>query len=223
MIKALILDFDGLILDTEGPEYRSWREIYQRHGCDLSISEWAICIGTSSSGFDPVDNLETELGRVIDRDRIRAEQHVRNQELLDRERVLPGVRDYLDAAKRLNLGIGLASSSHRNWVEPHLSRLGLLPYFDAIKTHDDVALSKPDPSLYNQALDALGVAPSEAIAFEDSPNGALAAKRAGVYCVVVPNEITVQLSIEADSSLSSLADLPLENLIAQIESGFNDR
>jgi beta-phosphoglucomutase-like phosphatase (HAD superfamily) len=66
----------------------------------------------------------------------------------------------------------------------------------------------------------MGVRAQEAIAFEDSPNGVLAAKRAGLYCVAVPNPLTKQLSLEgADLVLDSLADLPLEELIASVEMG----
>jgi len=219
MIKAIIFDFDGLILDTEVPEYQSWKEIYQEYECELPISTWVVRIGTSSSGFDPYDHLEAQLGRSIDRARIRAKRRERNKQLLDRQRAMPGVEDYLEEAKRLNLKIGLASSSHLSWVMPHLSRLGLLTYFDVIKTQDDVAMTKPDPALYCQALRALGVVPDEAIAIEDSPNGALAAKRAGIFCVVVPNAITGQLSIDAaDLKLTSLDELSLEKLIAHVES-----
>ena len=77
--------------------------------------------------------------------------------------------------------------------------------------------TKPDPVLYRLALRDLGVASNEAIAIEDSPNGVLAAKRAGIFCVAVPNEITGQLAIEAaDLQLSSLDERSLEELIAQV-------
>ena len=219
MIKALIFDFDGLIVDTELPEYQSWQEIFQGYGSHLPVPVWAVCIGTSSSDFDPHEYLEARLGRSIDRGRMQARQQRRKMHLVEGQRVLPGVENYLEEARRLNLGIGLASSSSLDWVEPHLSRLGLRDYFEVIKTRDDVEMTKPDPALYQQALEDLGAAPDEAIALEDSPNGALAAKRAGIFCVAVPNEITRQLSIDAaDLKLSSLDGLPLEKLIERIES-----
>ena len=219
MIKAVIFDFDGLILDTEVPEYQSWQEIFQGYGSDLPVPVWAVCIGTSSSGFDPHEYLQTRLGRPIDRGRMQARQQRRKMQLVEGQRVLPGVETYLEEARRLNLGIGLASSSLLEWVVPHLSRLGLQDYFDVIKTRDDVETTKPDPALYNLALGDLGVAADEAVALEDSPNGAMAAKRAGIFCVAVPNEITRQLTIEAaDMELSSLDQLALEKLIERIES-----
>ena len=219
MIKAVIFDFDGLIIDTELPEYQSWQEIFQGYGCDLPVPVWSVCIGTSFSGFDPHEYLEDQLGRSVDRGRILERHHERKMQLVERREALPGVRDYLDAAQGLGLGIGLASSSRLDWVEPQLSRLGLRHYFEAIRTRDDVEMTKPHPALYRRALEDLGVAPGEAVALEDSPNGALAARRAGIFCVAVPNELTGQLDIEAaDMKLTSLEELPLKELIGRIES-----
>ena len=217
MINALIFDFDGLILDTETAGYRTWQEIYRENGCELPLSTWAVCIGTYSSSFDPCDYLQAQLGRSIDRAGILARYRLRNNQLIEQQRVLPGVEAYLKTAKRLDLKTGLASSSPRSWVAPHLSRLGLLSYFDVLKTGDDVGQTKPDPAIYRQALRDLGVDSKEAIAIEDSPNGVLAAKRAGIFCVAVPNEITCQLAIEAaDLKLSSLDEHSLEELIALV-------
>lgn len=219
MIKAAIFDFDGLIIDTEVPEYQSWQEIFQGYGCNLPVPVWSVCIGTSFSGFDPLEYLEDQLGRSVDRGRIQERQHERKMQLVEGQEVLPGVRDYLEEARGLGLGIGLASSSRLDWVEPHLSRLGLRDYFEVIKTRDDVERTKPHPALYRRALEDLGVAPGEAVALEDSPNGATAARRAGIFCVAVPNELTGQLAIEAaDMELTSLAELPLTELIGRIES-----
>ncbi len=219
MIRALIFDFDGLILDTELPVFQSWQEIYQEFDCKLSLSTWSVCIGTASSSFDPYQNLQDQLSASIDREDIQAKLRLRNQELIQGQHTLPGVEGYLQDARRLNLKIGLASSSPRNWVIPHLARLDLLHYFDDIKTRDDVTETKPHPALYTLALGTLAVAADEAIVLEDSPNGIRAAKSAGIFCVSVPNSITKHLSIEeADLQLSSLADLPLHDLIAQVES-----
>jgi HAD superfamily hydrolase (TIGR01509 family) len=127
------------------------------------------------------------------------------------------VEQYLQDARRLGLKIGLASSSSCAWVTGHLRRLGLLDYFDCICARDDVRLTKPDPQLYTLAASRLEVDPGEAVAIEDSPNGILAAKRAGLHCLAVPNELTRQLSLDqADLCVESLADFPLEKLLAAL-------
>jgi len=102
-------------------------------------------------------------------------------------------------------------------VEGQLGRLGLLGHFDCVRTADDVERAKPDPDLYLAAAECLGVAPEEAVAFEDSPNGALAAKRAGMHCVVVPNSVTAALSFcPVELRLESMLHLELDPLLARL-------
>lgn len=217
MIRALIFDFDGLILDTEVPDLQSWQEIYLEYGCTLTLSAWAVCIGGSSDLFDPYEYLESQLGRPVDREAIRAKRRRREAKLIEAQSVLPGVKEYITDATRLGLKLGVASSSSRDWVVGHLSRLELLSYFHCIKCADDVKRTKSDPALYLSALDELGLQANQAIAFEDSPNGILAAKRAGLFCVAVPNPVTRQLSLQhADLQLTSLAELPLERLLSKV-------
>jgi HAD superfamily hydrolase (TIGR01509 family) len=217
MIKALIFDFDGLIVDTEGPDYQAWQETYESFGCTLPLAEWAAEIGTYGA-FDPYDYLARQLGRPIDRAAVQARRRARFAALIEQQAVLPGVEGYIQDAKGRGLRVGIASSSPRSWVVGHLVRFGLEQSFDCIKTADDVERVKPDPALYLAALDALGVQAQEAVAFEDSPNGALAATRAGICVVVVPNRLTQQLAFDAaNPRLTSLAEMPLAELLARIE------
>lgn len=217
-MEALIFDFDGLILDTEVSELQSWREIYAEYNADLPLEQWAICIGSGLDSFDPCTYLETQIGQSVPRKDILARRRKRRLELLAAEVVLPGVETYLQNAKRLGLKIGLASSSSRDWVYGHLARLGIADYFDFMKCGDEVTHKKPDPELYLGVLSALGVRAEQAIALEDSPNGVLAAQRAGIFCVAIPNPVTSQLDLaHADLRLESLALMPLEDLIAEVE------
>lgn len=218
MIKALVFDFDGLILETETPIFQSWQEIYRDFGCELSLDEWLANVGTAEEQFDPVASLEQRSGQVVDRQQTLLRRQRRELELIQHQPVMAGVRQYLESARQMGLRVGLASSSTCDWVTGHLERLGLIGYFEAIAASDDVALTKPDPALYRTAVEWLGVAPHEAVAFEDSHNGLLAAKRAGLYCVVVPNALTHQLDLGlADWRLSSLDEMPLERLLACLE------
>lgn len=218
MIRAIIFDFDGLILDTEVPEFQTWQEIYCAHGCELPLSVWATGIGTSSDVFNPYDYLEAQIGRMIDREAIQLQRRQRYRELLKAQAVLPGVQNYIAEAKRLGLRLGVASSSSREWVVGNLTELGLQANFDCIKCSNDVVRVKPDPALYQCAVEALALRPEEAVAFEDSPNGVTAAKRAGLFCVAVPNSLTRQLILtHADLQLDSLAEMPLHRLLAHLE------
>jgi beta-phosphoglucomutase-like phosphatase (HAD superfamily) len=117
----------------------------------------------------------------------------------------------------MGLKLGVASSSTSDWVKGHLARLGILERFDCIRCRDDVPNAKPEPDLYLAVLECLGVRASEAIAIEDSPNGLLAAKRAGLRCVAIPNSITANLDLgEADLLLDSLADVSLAELLEKL-------
>lgn len=217
MIRALIFDFDGLILDTEGPDYQAWQEIYQDYGARLPLPVWADCIGRGHGAFDPVAYLEARIGRSLDRAALRTRHRQRCDALIAAQPLRPGVVEYLQTARRRGLRLAVASSSSRAWVEGHLRQRDLWPFFDCLRCADDVAQTKPAPDLYQAALAALGVSPREAVALEDSPNGVLAAKRAGLFCVAVPNGLTGQLTFDhADLVVPSLADLPLERLLAVV-------
>ncbi len=222
MIRALIFDFDGLIVDTEGPAYQSWLEIFEELGAELPLSKWETWIGGSPQGFDPCGYLESQLGHKVDREALTTRQAKREAELNATQEALPGVREYIADAKRLGLKLGVASSSDRPWVLRHLERLGLLQEFDCIKAAEDVEKVKPEPDLFLAVLEELGVRPEEAIALEDSPHGITSAQAAGLFCVAVPNALTSQLPTDhADLHLDSLADMPLEMMLSRV--GGDDR
>jgi len=215
-IKALVFDFDGLIVDTEVPIFRAWQRIYREHGQDLPLQQWLTIIGTASGPFDPVIDLAKKTGAKLDEQELKALEVLYYQEATALQQLLPGVIDYLVAARQLGLKTAVASSSTRKWVMDHLNRLGIGGRFDAIICREDVKRTKPDPDLYLTALQRLGVQPAEAIAFEDSSNGIHAAKAAGLFCVVVPNPLTVDLDLtEADLRLLTLEAMPLRDVIKE--------
>ena len=217
-IKALVFDFDGLILDTEGPVYQSWRELFRSYGYDLTLDDWQICLGSAEGTASFFDNLADKLRNPLDMEAVAPKRLERELELIASQPILPGVKEYLQRAAELGLKMGVASSSPCKWVLGHLQERGLRDHFECVLAADDVGITKPDPDLYLTALDRLGVSDREAIAFEDSPNGALAAKRAGLYCVLVPNPLTRQLRIEeADLQLESLEEMSLDELLIKVE------
>jgi HAD superfamily hydrolase (TIGR01509 family) len=217
MIRALIFDFDGLILETEGPSYKSWEEVYQSFGFALPFSTWSTIIGTTQGEFDPCLELKKKVKGRVDWEGIESRRRASEKALIEAQSVMPGVEQYLKDARRLGLKTGLASSSSCKWVIGHLTRLGLVDYFDSICASDDVEHTKPDPELYLSVLRELDVSAEEAIALEDSPIGIQAAKQAGLFCVAVPNPLTRQLSLsQADFQLGSLAEMLLEQLLNKV-------
>jgi HAD superfamily hydrolase (TIGR01509 family) len=217
MIRAIVFDFDGLILDTEEPVYRSWLEVYQAHGEELPFERWVQIVGSTTTGFHPQQHLEERLGRALPKE-VLDRRIGRRTELVLAQQLLPGVVSHIDQAKGMGLKVGVASSSTAEWVRGHLARLGILEQFDCLRCRDDVANAKPEPDLYVAVLDCLGVAASDAFAIEDSPNGVMAAKRAGMRCVAIPNSITAKLDLSgADVLLRSLAEITLADLLKKIE------
>ena len=215
----MIFDFDGLILDTETPEFIAWQEAYSALGASLDRQTWAQVIGTLESGWDPWTYLEEQVGHPVDRGPIRAVRQTRHLALIDAEVARPGVRAWLDQARDLGLRVGLASSSSAEWVTTYLKRLGILDRFSAIATGDRVPHSKPDPAVYRLALSELGVGAADAIAVEDSPNGIAAAKAAGLVVVAVPNAMTADLDLSAaDLVLESLADRSIPDVVRETTS-----
>ncbi|HXA43386.1 MAG TPA: HAD-IA family hydrolase [Candidatus Solibacter sp.] len=218
MLRALIFDFDGLMVDTESPALHAWQEVYRRHGQELPIDVWAQVIGTNEIRFDAVEHLEGLHGAPLDRESLYAVRDQLKTELTDAQPLLPGVRELLEHARASGIELAVASSSSHLWVDAHLDVRGVLEAFGCIRCRDDVALTKPYPDLYLAALECLGVAASEAVVFEDSPNGIAAARAAGIFVVAVPNAITGTLDLtSANFQVESLAVKPPAELLAELE------
>jgi HAD superfamily hydrolase (TIGR01509 family) len=220
-IKALIFDFDGLILDTETPEYQVWQAIYLENGFELPHAEWVKIIGGYGlSNFDAAEHLSHLSQGQLDSVSLRAHHRSESHALIHSQSILPGVMDYIQGARQRRLKLAIASSSPHSWVDAHARRLGIFDHFDAIICGDDVApgRTKPNPDLFLLALDQLEVRKEAAIVFEDSPNGVKAANRAGIFVVAVPNPLTSTLLIEgADLKLDSLNDLSLSGLLNKVK------
>ncbi len=211
-IRGLLFDFDGLLIDTETPSRLAYEELYREHGHELPVDKWATLVGTIGAPFDPDAHLEELVGRPLDREGIARRLRAREHELCDLEDLRPGIEEYLAEAERRRLATAIVSSST---LARHLQRLDRANGWDVIVAADgDTARAKPQPALYLEALDALGLRPHEAIAFEDSLNGIRAAKAAGIFCVAIPNPITETFALdEADLLLDSLDELPLAELL----------
>jgi HAD superfamily hydrolase (TIGR01509 family) len=218
-IRGLLFDFDGLLIDTETPSRLAYEELYREHGHELPLDKWATLVGTIGADWNPDTHLEELVGRPLDHVALAERRRAREHELCDLEDLRPGIEDYLDEAERRGLSIAIVSSSDTNWISRHLQRLDRHHGWEAIiAANGDAARAKPQPHLYLEALAALGLEPSEAIAFEDSLNGIRAAKAAGIFVVAVPNPITQTFALdEADLLLQSLAEIPLGELVARVE------
>lgn len=215
MIRALIFDFDGLILDTETPLIDSYCDVHTAHGVPFDRTLFVRNVGHADYTFDPWHGFSPH----ADRAGLEAERRACKNARLLRQRVLPGVAAMLDAARARSLRIGLASNSEHSWVEPHLERLGLLDRFEFLACREDAPSPKPEPDLYRLVLNRFGIRGHEAIAFEDSRTGVLAAKRANAWVVAVANESTAHHDFTpAHLRVPSLDQISLDALIEKFAS-----
>jgi HAD superfamily hydrolase (TIGR01509 family) len=205
--QAVILDFDGLILETESACYGGWRAVFQDAGADYSIADYQQIIGSEA---DPCALWEERCGDPFDWPAVQRRRREVENRLNANLVVQPGVVALLDQARRLGLRLGIASSSPHRWVDRHLAEHGLLDRFDAIVCRDDAARAKPHPDLYLEVVRRLDVIASRTLAFEDSHNGSRAAKSAGLRCVAVPTAMTnTQDFSHVDAVVPTLAGLDL--------------
>ncbi|MHB1445456.1 MAG: HAD family hydrolase [Acidimicrobiales bacterium] len=215
-IQAVVFDFDGVILETEEAEYLAWRQLWEEAGVELSLEEWSAGIGTvpGAGGFHPYVELVRRSGRDLDHETVRARVRALITDHLSGRQMQPGVADWLRDATRLGLPVGIASSSSRSWVENHLARLGVAGWWPVMACFEDCGRAKPDPASYRLVCQHLGVSPGEALAVEDSRNGLLAAKAAGLACVAVPTAMTAHMDFsDADLVLSSLDAMALGSVL----------
>ncbi len=215
MIRALVFDFDGLILETETPAYQAWAEVYREFGHELPKELWLEYIGREGGWFDALSYLEGLVGPRDDRAEIQERRDARKTELVMAAAETAGLRALLTDARARGLRLAVCSSSTPKWVLGHLERLGLRGFFDHVQCLDSAELrAKPAPDLYLAACAGLHLRPDEAVAFEDSRNGMLAARSAGMRCVVVPNELTIAMDLAgAEHRFESLATVSLQMLL----------
>ncbi len=212
-IAAVVLDFDGLIVDTETPIFEAWLAAYRRRGCSVGLDEWQHALGTHG-GFDPLERLDALVGGSLDREAVLAEVKEATDAGCEGQPLLPGVLALLSDARALGLGRAVASSSSRGWVDGWLGRHGIRDLVNVVVARDDVRRVKPDPELFLLAASRLRKAPGACVVFEDSPNGMRAALAAGMRCVAVPSALTRPLvRPEVDLVLGSLAERPLAEVL----------
>jgi HAD superfamily hydrolase (TIGR01509 family) len=209
VIRAVIFDMDGLIIDTEWPDYQSWRDLYVEHGHDLSLEEWVPFVGLWGPPVSLSDRLCALIGDGADPEALRVWRRARFYERLgDPLQSMTGYSALIEQLTAHEIRRGLASTSSRDWVDFVVDGLGVRPHFHAIVAGDEVVARKPAPDVYLRAAERLGVSPAECLALEDSAPGITAAKAAGMLCIAVPNRITRHVDLShADRQVAHLGEV----------------
>lgn len=213
MIKSVIFDFDGLIIDTETAWYEVYKELLKElYEYDLPIEVFAQTVGSSGNQF--WKSLSEQIKDSVDEHKVKEYGLQRHREKMEGITLRPGVIDYLNEAKEKQLKIALATSSSTSWVEGFMKKFDIYKYFDVITTKDHVVQTKPSPELYLKTLDKLSIYSNEAIVFEDSINGLIAANHAGIRTVIVPNPVTNHIHFKNYfMKINSMTDITLNEII----------
>lgn len=209
---AVVFDFDGLIVDSETPEFEAHRQIFAEHGVTLTAEEWLEEVGNYEPNRNWFECLGRRLGRPLDHDALRKDKRRRFWEVVVME-PMPGIRRLLNELTAAGVPLGLASSSEAVWINRATAVLDVAGYFHAIVTGTDVTRRKPHPEPYLLAAQRLGMPPPRCVAIEDSEHGLAAARAAGMKTVVIPNWLTEMQNLSAAHlRVCSAVELNVETL-----------
>lgn len=188
--RGIIFDFDGVLVDTEWAIYQSWVHLFAREGQEIPIPVYSPCLGAGYTHWNPADYLEELTGKRYDWEKETPARQAMLEADLERMGLMDGALDLLDWCEAQGIGLTVASSSSRRWVQGWLERLGIYHRFAGVFTRTDGYAVKPSPALFEAARLCLGLEKEECLIVEDSENGTVAAQNAGIPCIAIPNRMT---------------------------------
>ena len=188
--KGIIFDFDGVLVDTEWAIYQSWVHLYAREGQEISIATYAPCLGAGYSHWDPAAHLEKLTGKKYDWEKETPARQAMLEADLERSGLMDGALELLGWCAEQGIGLTVASSSSRRWVQGWLEKLGIYDRFAGVFTRTDGYPVKPSPALFEAAQQCLDLEKADCLIIEDSENGTIAAQNAAIPCVAIPNRMT---------------------------------
>lgn len=207
--RAVLFDFDGIIVDTEWAIYDSWRRLFESHGHPLPLALYNRCIGSNFDTWSPKTHLEDLTGRDFDWHDLDESRNTGIRAELEGSEAMPGVRASLRTLAERGIPAAVVSSSSHDWVDGWIATLGLTAAFATTVCRGDAPRIKPAPDLFLEAARRLDLPPAGCLVIEDSVNGIRAATAAGMPTIAIPNRVTADGDFsDAGRVLPSLAGFP---------------
>ena len=208
--KALIFDMDGTMFDTEPISYRFWREVSAHYGYDLDRTVFDQMLGRDDLRIRPL--CEAAFGpdypyETVCREKVELQmEYYRHNDIP----LKPGLHKVLEYARREGLICAVASSSPREMIEYLLERHGLSSFFSVVQSGEEAPHGKPEPDVFLMACEKAGVQPETALVMEDSESGILAAHKAGIPSIWIPDLIDIDKAVQklAWNICRSLSEVP---------------
>lgn len=213
MTKAFIFDMDGVIIDSEPIHFEVDRLTAKHFGVDMTQEDLERFVGMTNPEMWTIIRQEHGIPHTVDE--IIAFQSVRKRQYLDEADIgpIPGIVELLEELRKHRIAIGLASSSPRSFIEAVLGKFGIRGYFSCVVSGEEVPAGKPAPDIYLEAARQLDVPPEQCVVLEDSRNGVLAAKRAGMRCIGYANPNSGQQDLSAaDRMVQAIGEIKIADL-----------
>ncbi|TGE24248.1 HAD family hydrolase [Hymenobacter aquaticus] len=216
MIRTVIFDMDGVLVDTEPLHHDAFFRHFAELGIPMTREEYATFLGASTRNvyqtLKAQFGLEQEVETLIQRKReLFGKSFDESREL----ELLPGARPLIEALHQAGVPLQLASSASKETIARVFTRFGLYPYFDNLVSGEDFPRSKPDPAIFRHAAQLAGIPPHECVVIEDSANGVTAAKAAGMVCIGYQSEHSEGQDLHhADQVVASLTQLSAAAILA---------
>lgn len=210
MIKALIFDMDGVIIDSEPIHFESDRITMREYGIEISDDVLIRYVGVTNPAMwaelKELYNLDSSIDELLEKQLKHKFDLFGTRKL----KAIDGIFELVNLLKEKGIKIGLASSSPRVFIELILKNLEIIDFFDVIVSGDDVLKSKPEPDIFLRASKLLGVEPKDCMVIEDSEHGVKAAKSAGMKCIGYINVNSGNMDLSyADLQVTSIRDIDI--------------
>lgn len=210
MLKAVIFDVDGTLLDTERIYMQAWKDAAAEQGYvmpdELLRKTRAVDAKVAAQIF------EEEIGNGFSYEKTRPIRVRIAEEIIERESPIlkPGVLELLAFLQEKGIRLSVASSTNTKTTKEHLQTNGIADWFEVIVGGDMITKGKPNPDIFLKAAELLGEAPENCIVVEDSPAGIRAGSAAGMKTVLVPDQaaITQEIIDLSDVQVKSLLEMP---------------